>query len=162
MAKKPDATAKKLGVEEFHEIYQRFLERDNTHDDVGKLIDEVLRLRAPQRVFKKPTVEEVAAYCRERKNKIDAQQFVDHYSSNGWRVGRTAMKDWKAAVRTWEKNERNGWMGGKRNGQGRLGQDPRPGQELVPGSHDYSAYHLGQETNAPRSISSPHDCGADG
>lgn len=55
--------------------------------------------------FTPPTVEEVSAYCLERKNGIDAQRFVDYYSSNGWKVGKNAMKDWKAAVRTWERNE---------------------------------------------------------
>ena len=54
-----------------------------------------------------PTVEEVAAYCLERKNKVDAAYFVDHYTSNGWKVGKQNMKDWKAAVRTWEKNGYN-------------------------------------------------------
>ena len=50
-----------------------------------------------------PTREEVATYCRERGNRIEPQQFFDFYSSNGWRVGRNPMKDWKAAVRNWER-----------------------------------------------------------
>lgn len=55
--------------------------------------------------FKKPTVIEIQAYCDERKNGIDANQFFDHYQSNGWRVGGKApMKDWKASIRTWERN----------------------------------------------------------
>ena len=58
--------------------------------------------------FKPPTVEEVAAYCKERGNHVDPQRFVDHYTSNGWKVGKNPMKDWKAAVRTWEKNEGEG------------------------------------------------------
>ena len=49
-----------------------------------------------------PTPEEVQAYCDERKNGILGQQFCDFYSSKGWRVGSQPMKDWKAAVRTWE------------------------------------------------------------
>ena len=53
--------------------------------------------------FKKPTLEEVKAYCLERKNSIDAESFIDYYEANGWKVGRNSMKDWKAAVRTWEK-----------------------------------------------------------
>ena len=56
------------------------------------------------RRFVKPGVEEVRAYCLERGNCVDAQKFVDYYESNGWRVGRNPMKDWKAAVRTWERN----------------------------------------------------------
>lgn len=56
--------------------------------------------------FKPPTVKEVADYCRERNNGIDAQHFVDYYTANGWKVGKNSMKDWKAAVRTWEKNDK--------------------------------------------------------
>ena len=55
--------------------------------------------------FVPPTEEEVAIYCNERRNHVNAQKFVDYYSSNGWKVGRNPMKDWKAAVRTWEKSE---------------------------------------------------------
>lgn len=57
--------------------------------------------------FVKPSVEEVAAYCKQRRNSVDPQRFIDHYDSNGWKVGRTAMKDWKAAVRTWERNDKS-------------------------------------------------------
>lgn len=55
--------------------------------------------------FSPPTVEEVAAYCLERGNKVDAQRFVDFYASKGWRVGNQPMKDWKACVRTWERQD---------------------------------------------------------
>ena len=55
-------------------------------------------------VFKKPTVEEVREYCKARQNGIDARQFVDHYDANGWVIGKTKMKDWRAAIRTWENN----------------------------------------------------------
>ena len=54
--------------------------------------------------FVKPTVEEIDAYCRERNNTIDAESFFNFYESKGWLVGKSPMKDWKAAVRTWEKN----------------------------------------------------------
>lgn len=59
--------------------------------------------------FKKPTVEEIKEYCEERKNGINAQSFFDHYEARGWvPKGYTMqMKDWKAAVRTWEKNNSN-------------------------------------------------------
>ena len=56
----------------------------------------------PRKKFVKPTVEEVRQYCMERRNRVDAQSFVDFYESKGWLVGKTPMKDWKAAVRTWE------------------------------------------------------------
>lgn len=54
--------------------------------------------------FAPPTVEEVQAYCSERNNSVDAQTFVDFYASKGWLVGKNPMKDWKAAVRTWERS----------------------------------------------------------
>ena len=56
--------------------------------------------------FIPPTVEEVKEYCSERKNKVDAERFVDYYTSNGWCVGKNKMKDWKAAIRTWEKSDK--------------------------------------------------------
>ena len=59
---------------------------------------------SPRPRFIKPTLEEVQAYCNERQNNVDAQRFIDYYSSNGWKVGKNPMKDWKAAVRTWENN----------------------------------------------------------
>lgn len=60
---------------------------------------------AKSKRFVKPTVEEVAEYCRERSNCVDAQAFCDFYESKGWRIGRNPMKDWHAAVRTWEKRD---------------------------------------------------------
>lgn len=57
-------------------------------------------------IFQKPTLEEVAAYCQERGNDVDPQAWIDYYTSNGWKVGRNCMKDWRAAVRTWERNEK--------------------------------------------------------
>ena len=52
--------------------------------------------------FVKPSVDEVRAYCIERNNNIDAEAFINFYESKGWKIGKNAMKDWKAAVRTWE------------------------------------------------------------
>lgn len=54
--------------------------------------------------FTKPTLEEVKAYCLERNNNVDAERFYDYYEANGWKVGKNSMKDWKASVRTWERN----------------------------------------------------------
>ena len=53
--------------------------------------------------FVPPTVQEVSEYCAERGNNVDPEHFVAHYESNGWKVGRNSMKDWKAAVRSWER-----------------------------------------------------------
>jgi hypothetical protein len=54
--------------------------------------------------FTKPTIEEIKAYCEERNNNVDPERFYDYYEANGWKVGKNAMKDWKASVRTWERN----------------------------------------------------------
>lgn len=56
--------------------------------------------------FTPPTLDEVSAYCRERQNSVDPEKFIDFYQSKGWMVGRNRMKDWKAAVRTWEKRSK--------------------------------------------------------
>lgn len=66
---------------------------------------ERLRSGKSKKRFRPPSVEEVEEYCFERNNKVDAEKFVDFYASNGWKVGKNPMKDWKAAVRTWEKRE---------------------------------------------------------
>ncbi len=53
--------------------------------------------------FSPPTPEEIKIYCDERNNNIDPERFFDFYTSKGWMVGKSKMKDWKAAIRTWEK-----------------------------------------------------------
>lgn len=60
-----------------------------------------------QKKFNKPTVEEVAAYCQERNNEVNAEKFCSYYAAQGWKVGNHPMKDWKAAVRTWEQNQKD-------------------------------------------------------
>ena len=64
----------------------------------------IVKEKGKAKRFAKPTVVDIAEYCVERNNSVDAQKFYDYYSSNGWKVGKNPMKDWKAAVRTWEKN----------------------------------------------------------
>ena len=55
--------------------------------------------------FTPPTVDEVKVYCQERGNSVDPERFVDFYASKGWLVGKTRMKDWRAAVRSWERSD---------------------------------------------------------
>ena len=91
-----------------YETYQEKEEEKEKEELLKKDIsNEISKKSTRQKKFVPPTVEEVAAYCLERKNKVDAAYFVDHYTSNGWKVGKQNMKDWKAAVRTWEKNGYN-------------------------------------------------------
>ena len=70
--------------------------------------EEPLHSRAHARDgrFAKPTVEEIAAYCRSRSNGLDAEQIWDFYESKGWFIGKSKMKNWRSAVRTWERRRR--------------------------------------------------------
>lgn len=60
-----------------------------------------------QKRFKKPTIEEIQAYCQEKELEVDSQRFYDYYESNGWKVGKNPMKDWKATLRNWQRNDKN-------------------------------------------------------
>ena len=58
--------------------------------------------------FTKPTIQEISDYCKERNNKVDPEKFFDYYETNGWtQGGKAKIKDWKACVRTWERNNFN-------------------------------------------------------
>lgn len=84
------------------------------------------------RRFTPPTLDDVLAYVRERGSDVDPQRFLDFYASKGWMVGKNPMKDWKAAVRTWEKRELEK-KGGAMNGYGHdTGRDT--GKWNVPGA----------------------------
>lgn len=82
------------------------IEEDKEEDKEKEKKSDVPQAESRKR-FTPPTIEEVKAYCAERKNNVDAQRFVDYYTSNGWLVGKNKMKDWRAAVRTWERNTTN-------------------------------------------------------
>ncbi len=82
------------------------------------------------RALQKPSLEEIQGYCRERGNGVDPEHFLAYYESNGWRVGRNPMKDWRATIRTWERN-------GLSNGNG------KPASR-VPTDEDLKNYRPGQ------------------
>lgn len=67
--------------------------------------NKVIKLN--NKLFNKPSINDVELYCIERNNKIDAISFVNFYESKGWMVGKNKMKDWRAAVRTWEMRDNN-------------------------------------------------------
>lgn len=73
-------------------------------NDLNKNIDNIERDNKGRSRFQKPSLEEVAEYCRTRNNTIDPEEFFAFYESKGWMVGKSPMKDWKAAVITWEKS----------------------------------------------------------
>lgn len=81
--------------------------------------------------FQKPTIEEIQAYCYERNNGISGQEFYDFYEARGWKLTKgVAMTDWKAAVRTWEKNQRHEVKNGKRTGAGQVYDPHAPAGKL--------------------------------
>jgi len=103
-----------------------------------------LGIRKKRDPFTPPTVEEVRAFCYERKNSVDAQAFIDHYTNTGWRTGKPPgypMKDWKAAIRkTWEGN--NGRQGKADNRDGAGGAYGKTGSGQAPaGNHENRAGH---------------------
>ena len=66
-----------------------------------KPAQEIQQEKPKRKNFVKPTVEEIAAYCKEKNYNINAQQFFNYYESNGWKIGRNAMKSWQATVQNW-------------------------------------------------------------
>nr|WP_314992077.1 DUF6291 domain-containing protein [uncultured Capnocytophaga sp.] len=78
------------------------LENENSESPIETLQTPKEQSGGGRKRFTIPTPEEVQAYCDKRKNGISGQQFCDFYSSKGWKIGKEPMKDWKAAVRTWE------------------------------------------------------------
>lgn len=108
---------KKAYTECLHDVVQDVVQGGDkmcTQVRLGKVIDRKGKDKesiaggqaASRSKFVKPSVEEIAAYCAERNNNIDPQQFFDFYESKGWKVGNQSMKDWEAAVRTWERREK--------------------------------------------------------
>jgi len=84
-------------------------QRSDTKDQRKEEIPPDPKGSPPQessRRFKQPTLEEITSYCAERRNGLDPQAFLDFYDANGWKVGKNQMRDWKAAVRTWEARRR--------------------------------------------------------
>ena len=78
----------------------------NVNDNVNVKEKDTNVSQKKSSAFRKPTVDEVRAYCLERRNNVDPQRFVDFYEAKGWKVGSQSMKDWKACVRTWEQRNR--------------------------------------------------------
>lgn len=73
-----------------------------TNTNTDTITDKIQDIKDKPKKFKKPTIEEVDSYCKERNNGISGTEFVNYYESRGWMIGSYKMKDWRAAVRTWE------------------------------------------------------------
>lgn len=98
------------GIRTNTNVYETYQTKDKTKDKTkNKTKDNSLPpngvsdTRAKR--FTPPTLDDVSAYIRERGSNVDAQRFLDFYTAKGWMVGKNRMKDWKAAVRTWEKRD---------------------------------------------------------
>ena len=70
-------------------------------------INKNKEIKIINKYFKKPSILEVKNYWNERQNQIDEESFINFYDSKGWMVGKNKMKDWKAAIRTWEMRKNN-------------------------------------------------------
>ena len=101
--KKQEEAKKANGFSENQKKQGKAKKADNEYEYDND--NDLLKENTKRKVFSTPTVDDVRAYCLERNNKVDPQSFVDFYESKGWMIGKNKMKDWKAAVRTWERSE---------------------------------------------------------
>ena len=77
----------------------------HSHDNIENENIDINSLHKGGSTFHKPTLDEIREYCQSRQNNVDPEQFLNFYESKGWMVGKTPMRDWRAAIRTWEKRE---------------------------------------------------------
>jgi len=82
--------------------------KTGNQQQLNTIINKVSINKVSKERFKKPTINDITDYCIERKNNIDSIRFFDYYESKGWMIGKNKMKDWKAAIRTWESREQKG------------------------------------------------------
>ena len=94
------------GVENYPESNKSFYNKSSL-DNKGDKPPALPQVSKKSKRFVKPTLDDVQAYCQERQNNVDPESFVDFYESKGWKVGNQPMKDWEAAVRTWERRDNN-------------------------------------------------------
>lgn len=94
------------GVENYPESNKSFYNKSSL-DNKGDKPPALPQVSKKSKRFVKPTLDDVQAYCQERQNNVDPESFIDFYESKGWKVGNQPMKDWKAAVRTWERRDNN-------------------------------------------------------
>ena len=98
--------------EALHERYKSATREEKRREEIDSSNTETQEPQGtakPARVcFRKPTAQDVAEYATGICANVDPQEFIDHYTSNGWKVGKAPMKDWKAAVRNWAKRDLSG------------------------------------------------------
>ena len=88
------------------ESYDNHMENENKDVNRDVIVDKVVNTKevnTKKCVFKKPAKTEIIDYINEKQLKVDSESFYDHYESNGWKVGKVPMKDWKATLRNWDR-----------------------------------------------------------
>lgn len=101
---KTNSKANVSSVEEEREIE---IDKDLIIQRIVSQTDDNAPQKRKKSVKIPPDIEDVRAYCKERNNNIDPEAFIDFYTAKGWKIGKAPMKDWKAAVRTWERNRKD-------------------------------------------------------
>lgn len=100
---KKEKTLKKPSINPLLTLTEPANVNDNVNDNVNEK-----DIKEKSKRFVPPSPDEVKKYCSERNNKVDPEKFRNFYEMKGWMVGKNKMKDWKAAIRTWEKREDEG------------------------------------------------------
>ena len=77
----------------------------DAHNNIENENIDINSLYKGSSTFRKPTLEEIREYCQSRQNNVDPEQFFNFYEAKGWMIGKSHMKDWRAAVRTWEQRQ---------------------------------------------------------
>lgn len=113
------------------QVSRQAIDEQKTNTDIDIEIEgDIDKIKSKSNKFVQPTLDEVSAYCNERHNNVDANRFIDYYTSNGWMVGKNKMKDWKAAVRNWERGNNNTSSSGSSGGDKFMQDLKRIGAEI--------------------------------
>ena len=105
--KKPDTEKTRIGKSSNHRNIDNISSKHSLSDNKRDIEEKVDDKTSTKKRFVKPTIDQIAAYINEKKLHFDAEGFFDYYESKGWLVGKSPMKDWKAACRTWEHNRKS-------------------------------------------------------
>ena len=81
---------------------------DNVNDNDNVNVNDIKESEEKKPRFYPPTLEELKKYIDDNKYNVDPERFIDYYTANGWTVGKNRMKDWKAAVRNWDRSQKSG------------------------------------------------------
>lgn len=109
LIEKQDCEINNIKFCKYRTVYQKLIypisEIDTNNNIINnKKENSIINNTTKEKKFVKPTIKEIQEYCYERGNNVDAHSFYDFYESKGWMIGKNKMKDWKSAVRTWERN----------------------------------------------------------